>query len=134
MKCTSMQLSNKAMCNQPMLLPLREQRKCELFIILTVLQFFVYYVHNAVFLQNPALKVNLESNCKCRGKCAISYAFTSGQLITCDYKHAVDCGGGSRPHEGFVWNYGFANAKCLKPLSVTARLLQDTNTNFVLPL
>lgn len=104
MKCTSMQLSNKAVCNQPMLLPLREQRKCELFIILTVLQFFVYCVHNPVFLQNPALKVNLESNCKCRGKCAISCAFTSGQLITCDYKHAVDCGGGARPHEGFVWN------------------------------
>lgn len=115
-----------------MLLPLRELRKFELFIIQQDCFLCVYCVHNPIFLQNPALKVNLESNCKCRGKYAISCAFTSGQLITCDNKHAVDCGGGARPHEGFVWNYGFANAKCLKPLAVTARLLQDTNTNFVL--
>lgn len=118
-----------------MLLPLREQRKCELFVIQQEWFFSVCTVYTIeCFLQNPALKVNLESNYKCRGKCAISCAFTSGQLITCDHKPAVDCAGGARPHEGFVWNYGFANAKCLKPLAVTVRLLQDTNTNFVLLL
>lgn len=40
-------------------------------------------------------------------------------------KHAVDYGGGAGPHEVFVWDYGFSNAKCPKSLAVTTRLLQN---------
>lgn len=133
MKCISMKLSHKAMCNPCFfLLENRENVNC---LSYNRSAFCVCTVYTILcFLHNPALKVNFESNCNCRGKCAISRAFTSGQLITCDYKHAVDCDGGARLQEGFVWNYGFANAKCLEPLAVTVRLLQDTNTNFVLLL
>lgn len=52
-----------------MLLPPRQQRKCELFLIKQYS--FLCSVYTILcFLQNPALKVSLESSCKCRGRCA----------------------------------------------------------------
>lgn len=91
MKCTSMKVSNKAICNPCFFF--FENRENVNYLLFNRTAFCVCTVYTTLcFLQNPALKINLESSWKCRGKYAISCASTSSHLITCDYKHAVDYG------------------------------------------